>query len=167
MITPCSFLTPRYVSASVSPLYTSRVFAMFTNTPAPPHPCCCPQSSYTPLHEPISVSRTDLGSGVGVKVALQWAADSFKEEVSSRGGVPNEGNKPAPRSGEGSYRYEHNVCVCVCIHLCDFRGFGVQEEDSPWRREVALRPRDRNCQQGDVQRSVRMREGYSGGLATS
>ncbi|GLC34492.1 hypothetical protein PLESTB_001255400 [Pleodorina starrii] len=41
----------------------------------------CLQSSHTPLHEAISVYRSDPSSGVGVAVALQWAADSYREEV--------------------------------------------------------------------------------------
>ncbi|GLI64063.1 hypothetical protein VaNZ11_007227 [Volvox africanus] len=41
----------------------------------------CLQSSYSPLHEAISVSRTDPPTGVVVQVALQWAADSFREEI--------------------------------------------------------------------------------------
>ncbi|KAG2501165.1 hypothetical protein HYH03_000980 [Edaphochlamys debaryana] len=40
----------------------------------------CLQSAFTPLHEPICVARTGAG-GVGVEVALQWAADSYREEV--------------------------------------------------------------------------------------
>ncbi|KXZ47038.1 hypothetical protein GPECTOR_38g275 [Gonium pectorale] len=41
----------------------------------------CLQSSYTPLHDTIYASRTDASSGVVVEVALQWAADSFREEI--------------------------------------------------------------------------------------
>ncbi|GIL71999.1 hypothetical protein Vretimale_576 [Volvox reticuliferus] len=41
----------------------------------------CLQSCYSPLHEIIAVSRTDPATGVVVQVALQWAADSFREEV--------------------------------------------------------------------------------------
>ncbi len=39
------------------------------------------QAGYTPIHEPLHVSRTDAASGVMVEAALQWAADSYKEEV--------------------------------------------------------------------------------------
>lgn len=41
----------------------------------------CLQAAYTPLHEALVVTRADGGSGVVVEAALQWAADSFKEEV--------------------------------------------------------------------------------------
>ncbi|EFJ52500.1 hypothetical protein VOLCADRAFT_79115 [Volvox carteri f. nagariensis] len=41
----------------------------------------CLQSGYTPLHEAICVSRSDPPSGVVVHAALQWAADSFREEI--------------------------------------------------------------------------------------
>ncbi|GIL45667.1 hypothetical protein Vafri_2871 [Volvox africanus] len=41
----------------------------------------CLQSSYSPLHDTISASRSDAASGVVVQMALQWAADSFREEI--------------------------------------------------------------------------------------
>ncbi|KAG2448850.1 hypothetical protein HYH02_006201 [Chlamydomonas schloesseri] len=42
----------------------------------------CLQAAYAPLHEAVVVSRAGGGGGgVLVEAALQWAADSFKEEV--------------------------------------------------------------------------------------